>query len=260
MAKNELSSLERDVLDNTAGLNENLTLTVYEKGNIFVYLSRMLEVNFKKKVIIIDEASIETPDAKPLMKGERIEVFFEFKTFRYLFNSEVLEHTRFKINDRGIYALKISLPTVLNDGERREYFRVGLPMKPQVIVKFNIIKREGKRTVMSSVLEHKPEVFEAIMVDISGGGFALKSSEGSKMLERELERGDEITATFKLKTDYEEMEIYSIVRSKHKYKGTEIMLWGCSFISGDTNKQLKKHRNKIMRYVTERQRVLMSLS
>lgn len=31
MAKNKLSSLERDVLDNAAGLNENLTLTIYKK-------------------------------------------------------------------------------------------------------------------------------------------------------------------------------------------------------------------------------------
>lgn len=220
----------------------------------------MLDVNFSKKFIIIDEASIETPNAKPISKGEEFEGFFEFKGFRYLFYSEVLEHTKFKINDRGIYALKISLPTVLKDGERRDYFRVGLPMKHQVIVKFNITKREEKKPIMSSVLEHQPEVFEGIMIDISGGGFAIKAIEGSKMLERELERGDIVNATFKLKKEYEEMVIYSVLRNKHKYQGTEIMIWGFAFISGDKNKQLKKYINKIMRYVTERQRELMSLS
>ncbi len=187
-------------------------------------------------------------------------MFFEFKGFRYLFNSEVIEHTKFKINNRGIYALKITLPSELKDGERREYFRVGLPMKPQVIVKFNITKREDKLPIMSSVLDHQPEVFEGIMIDVSGGGFAIKAVEGSKMLERNLGRGDMINAKFMLKKGYDEMEIYSVLRNKHKYEGTEILIWGFTFITGNKNKLLKKHINKIMRYVTERQRELMSLS
>ena len=260
MAKKKLSSLERDVLDNVAGLNEKLTLTVYERNDSFLYLSRMLEVNFKENYIIIDEASIETPHAKPISRGEEFEVFFEFKGFRYIFLSEVIEHTKFKINDRGLYALKITLPTALKDGERREYFRVGLPMKPQVIVKFNITKREDSKIIMSSVLDHKPEVFEAIMIDISGGGFAVKEKEGNKVLERVLDKGDIINATFKLNKDYDEMEIYSLIRNKHKYQDTDIQIWGTTFIAGDKNKLLKKYRNKIMRYVTGRQRELMSLS
>jgi len=247
-------------LDNAAGLNENLTLTVYEKDTSFLYLSRILDVNFKDKYIIIDEASIETPNAQPISKGEEFEVFFEFKGFRYLFNSEVLEHTKYKINNRGIYALKITLPSELKDGERREYFRVGLPMKPQVIVKFNITKRGDTSPIMSSVLEHQPEVFEGIMVDISGGGFAIKAAEGSKMLERNLGRGDTINAKFTLKKGYDEMEIYSVLRNKHKYQDTEILIWGFTFVTGNKNKLLKKYINKIMRYVTERQRELMSLS
>jgi len=260
MAKVKLNSLEKEVLDNAAGLNENLTLTVYDKHESYLYRSRMLDVNFNKGFVIIDEASIETPDAKPISKGESLEVFFEFKGFRYLFHSTVLEHTRFKINNRGIYALKISLPSTLKDGERREYFRVSLPMKPQVIIKFNIIKRETKKPVPSSVIESQPEVFEAVMFDISGGGFALKDKEGSKILLRELEKGDIINATFKLKIKFDEMELNSVVRSKHKYKNSDVMIWGLQFLAADKNINLKKHRNKIMRYVIERQRELMSLS
>jgi len=260
MGRKKLNSLERDVLDNAAGLNENITLTVYDKGESYFYRSRLLDINIKEDFIIIDEASVETPNAKPISKGQEFEVFFEFKGFRYLFNAEVLEHTKFKINNRGIYALKISLPTELKDGERREYFRVGLPMKPQIITSFNIFKREEKGPIMSTVIEDEPEVFEAVMVDISGGGFSIKAKDDSKILYRELDRGDVINAKFKLKPKYDEMELYSVVRNKHKYQDSEIMIWGLQFISGDKNKNLKKYRNKIMRFVIERQRELMSLS
>ncbi len=259
MARTALESLERDVLDMAAGQNENLTLTVTNRNESYVYVSRMLEVHFKKKFIIIDEASIDSENTKPLSKGEKFEVFFQFKGFRYLFDSIVLEHIKYNFNNRPIYALKIQLPTHLRDGERREYFRVGLSMKPPVHVKFNIFKKGEDTPIMSAVVAKQPEIYDGIITDISGGGFAIKAKEGSTLLDKSLEQGDIINAQFLLKQEYQVMEIYSEVRSKHKYKGTEITIWGLMFLPEPKNRHLKNYRNKILRFVTERQRQLMAM-
>ena len=250
-----MNDLEKKILQDCCDLNENLSINVYENENIFIYRSRFLNIDFKNRFLIIDEPSPETPGAKPLSKGQDIEIFFEYKTFRYLMFSRILDHTMFKIQNRGFYALKVFLPDELKDGERREYFRIQTPMKPPVKVKFNIYKKGKDKAVMSSVLENVPQEFEAEMFDISGGGFSIHG----KNLDRQipLEKGDIIYATFKLKPDMEEMSFWSEVRNKRKLKGTEIIVFGFQFLKSNKNKFLKNHRNKIMRYVIERQRELM---
>ncbi len=250
-----MNDLEQKILKDCCDLNENLSINVYENENIFVYRSRFLSVDFKNKFLIIDEPSPETSGAKPLSKGQDIELFFEYKTFRYLMFSRILDHTMFKIRNRGFYALKVFLANELKDGERREYFRIQTPMKPPVKVRFFIYKKGEDKPVMSSIMENVPREYEADMYDISGGGFSIHG----KTLDRQipLEKGDIILAKFRLKPDMDEMELWSEVRNKRKLKGTEIVVFGFHFLKSDKNKFLKNHRNKIMRYVIERQRELM---
>jgi c-di-GMP-binding flagellar brake protein YcgR len=94
------------------------------------------------------------------------------------------------------------------------------------------------------------------MVDISGGGFSMRTKPGDKPFL--LDKGDIINARFRLKADYDEMEIWSEVRNKRKYKGTEIMVWGLQFIEGEKNMHMRFFRNKIMRFVVERQREMLA--
>jgi c-di-GMP-binding flagellar brake protein YcgR len=235
-----LTEIETRVLMTCCDLNDKLILNIFENDQIFVYKSRFLAVDFKKGFIIIDEPSPEVPDAKPLSEGQHFEIFFEYKIFRYIFNSKVLEHIEYKLHQNAFNALKILLPQQLMDGDKRDYFRVEIAMKQPIKVKFNILDQE----------------FKGEMVDISGGGFAMKVKMGDKPFP--LEKGDIINARFKLRPDNEMWEIWSEVRNKSKYKNTRTLKWGMQFLGKERNKNLYYYRNKILRYVTERQREILS--
>lgn len=235
-----LTEIETRVLKTCCDLNDKLILNILENDRVFVYKSRFLAVDFEKGFIIIDEPSPEVTDAIPLSEGQHFEIFFEYKIFRYIFNSKLLEHTEYKLHRHAFNALKILLPQQLMDGDKRDYFRVEIAMKQPIEVKFNILDRE----------------FKGEMVDISGGGFAMKVKMGNKSFP--LEQGDIINARFKLKPDGELWEIWSEVRNKNKYKNTRTIKWGMQFLGKERNQNLNYYRNKILRYVTERQREILS--
>jgi c-di-GMP-binding flagellar brake protein YcgR len=142
------------------------------------------------------------------------------------------------------------------DGDKRDYFRVETGMNPPIEVKFNIFAKGLETPRMSTLVENTPEEFKGEMVDISGGGFTMKVKMGDKPFS--MEKGDIINARFRLKPDEELWEIWAEVRNKRKYKDTRIVKWGMQFLGKERNKNLNYYRNKILRYVTERQREILS--
>ncbi len=251
-----LSENEVTAISTSCDLNQNLYLNVHENESLFVYRSRFLFANFNNGYIVIDLPTAETANGKPLSKGQSFEVFFEYKTFRFLFRSIVLEHTKFKLNERGFYALKIQLPNELQDGDKRDYFRVPSGMRPPVLVKFYTFPKGATQPMMSSLVTNSQQEFRAEMMDVSGGGFSIRAKPGDKSLE--LEKGDIIKARFKFRAGYEELEVWAEVRNKRKYKDTDIMIWGLLFMGKEKNININHIRNKILRFVTERQREILS--
>ena len=251
-----LTEIETRVLKTCCDLNDTLILNFVDNDRLLVYKSRFLAVDFKREFIIIDQPSPETPDARPLSNGQSFEIFFEYKRFRYIFNSKVLEHTKYKLHQQAFYALKILLPRQLMDGDKRDYFRVETGIKPPIAVKFNILANGLETPGMSTPVKITPQEFKGEMVDISGQGFAMKVKMGDKS--SSLEKGDIINARFKLKPGDELWEIWSEVRNKSKYKNTRTLKWGMQFLGKERNKNLYYYRNKILRYVTERQREILS--
>lgn len=246
------------LLKDLCELNENLTLSTTEANQIFIYKSRFLHIDVKNNLMVIDEPSPETPNAKPLSKGQSFRVFFVYRNRRLLFSSKVLEHSMFKIKERGFYALKILAPVKLEDGERREFFRVETPSAPAVLARFNIFKYDfDKGTVhIPDSIGVDTEEFEAQIINISGGGIGLKGLKNQKPLD--LNKGDIVNARFKLRADIEEMEVWSEVRYRRSIQDAKVTLWGIQFMDdGQRNPNLKLQRNKIMRYVIERQREMM---
>ncbi len=253
-----LDQLERKILKDCCDLNENLTLIITPKDKTekkVSYRSRFLAMDSKKQFLILDEPSPEQKDTKPLSRGERFEGFFAFKQFRYCFDSVVLGHTKFKLHSSEVIGFVVRLPKDLKDGDKREYFRVPCSMRPPVSVNFQIYKKDSDVPVSSVILEGKPEEFIGDMIDISGGGFSMRAKLGSGELP--LEAGDIIKATFRLKQGGEDMEIWCIARNRRKYKATEIIIWGFQFMLDGRNKNINFCRNKIMHFVTERQREMM---
>jgi c-di-GMP-binding flagellar brake protein YcgR len=251
-----LTEIETRVLKTCCDLNDKLILNIVENDRPFVYKSRFLAVDFNKGFIIIDQPSPETPDARALSEGQYFEIFFEYKIFRYIFNSKVLEHIEYRLHERGFNALKILLPQQLMDGDKRDDFRVETGMKPPIEVRFNIFAKKLETPGMSTPMEITSQEFKGEMVDISGGGFAMKVKMGDKPFP--LEKGDIINARFKLKPDDELLEIWCEVQNKREYKDTRMVKWGMKFLGKEQNRNLYYYQNKILRYVTERQREILS--
>jgi c-di-GMP-binding flagellar brake protein YcgR len=247
----KLNEIEIDVLRTVSELNENITILIPDKNPPVVYHSRFLGVDFAGSTVVIDEASPESSNALPLSKGEDLNVFFQFKGFRYIFFSRVLEHTIFSLNNRGVYALKISLPDSLRDGERREYFRVETPKSPLVTVRFLLHKAGADYPVMVAGTENVPQDFSGKMVDISGGGFCLAVDEKLDVV-----RGDYLHAFFQLKGVAEEIEVWTEVRYRKKYVEKESLL-GLMYLPEFKNYRFKGLKNRIMKFIIERQRELL---
>jgi c-di-GMP-binding flagellar brake protein YcgR len=248
--------ITNEILKDCCDYNQNLTLSVKEKESVISYRSRFLYFDGKNQQLIIDEASAETPNALPLSRGQKITVFFKHKKYHYLFDSRIIDHTVFKIREAEIHALSIVLPKQLNDGERRDYFRVQTPEKPYIKVEFSLYPGGGSQPVMSNYLNTQAEIYAAEMLDISGGGCSMREMDGSKNIGAQI--GDHVLAKFKLRPDIEEMQIWSEVRSKRKYGTTQFMVFGLQFINDlHKNAKMNHYRNKIMRYVIERQREIL---
>ncbi len=248
----KLSQSETKVLKMCCDSNEILTLKTKEKDRTLFYKSRFLSVDFTKDVIIIDEPSPETQDARPISKNQELEIFFELQQKRYLFDSQLLDHTQFTLNESTSHAFKISLPEVLRSGDMREYFRVETGIKHAITVKFNIYKADSQTPVMSSLIKGKAEDYEGEMLDISGGGFSLREKPDN--ISFPLEKGDKINARFMLREEDGEIEIWSMISNVRKFKDTHTKIFGLHFLGKEKNANIGALRTKIFRYVMDRQR------
>lgn len=251
-----MHDLERLVLQNCSDQNENLTLFSLVPDRQDVYKSRFLEFNPDQKYLILDEPSPENKNAALIMKNQALECFFEYKTFRYLFQTQVLDHVDFLMNQQRIHAVKISLPDKLSDGERREYFRVEVSPKVPITVRFLIYKNGLNKVVESSMLKGQPNWFEGQIQDISGGGLCLYSKDKAFVLD--LEKGDRLELHFRLKSGAEEIKLWGEVRNVRHIENINVHAWGIRFYENSQNPSLKKYRSQILRYVVDRQREILS--
>ncbi len=251
-----MNDVEKTVLKNCAELNENVTIFSSVDDRVDVYKSRFLELSLSHKNLIIDEPSPENRDAALIMKNQKLECFFEYKSFRYLFDTRVLDHVDYLLNEQRIHALKISLPDMLSDGERREYFRVEVSPRQPVSARFLLFKRAAAAPEMSAILKGEPYWFDGLVHDVSGAGLCLYSKD--KATDLALEKGDRLELFFCLKPGGEEMHLWAEVRNVRRIENLGVHAWGVRFLETKLNPNLKKSRNLLMRYVVERQREIIS--
>ncbi len=240
-------------------IDENASITVYlledKKEEKDEYKSRFLGYSKKEKVIFIDEVTGEGKSYKPLSKNEKIKVFFQYEDFRFLFSSQVVDKTFYAINERlKVPAYKIKFPEYLEDGDRRQFFRVPAPMDKPIRVKFLLYPQGAENPVVDPEdPEGLPKEFKATAIDISAGGIAIKP-DGKETLEI----GDLLEMEFKLfPEDKEEIKLKGIIRNRRRYYETEYNVYGIEFIQ-ERSLAYRRAINKIMRYVFERQREMLA--
>ncbi len=236
--------------------NENITISLTGTKKQMTYTSRFFDLDRSDRSIIIDLPTGVGETFEPLVKGDEINVYFQYSGFRFYFHSKVLGKVKYRLNESTkVPAYKIKLPTKLLDGERRNYFRVPTPHDKAVIVKFIVYPKGGEQVIIDEDHpESIPKVFEGTILDISAGGVAIKVDENME----EIKVGDKIDMRFRLrKEDFDELEISGVIRNERTYYNTESKIFGVEFLP-ERSVEFKRAINKISRYVIERQRELLT--
>jgi c-di-GMP-binding flagellar brake protein YcgR len=237
-------------------IEENENITVHfevEDNKTLVYRSRFFEVSEEDKYIIIDFPSGESESAKPLVPNDPVFVHFKFAGFRFLFYSKIIEKINYQLNpEKSTRAFKIRLPSKLLDGNRRKYFRVTVPMDQPISLFYRKLSSRDKESPETKQTAVKSKSFEALMIDISEGGIAIKS-EGRPAISK----GDKLSMWFKLAGETNEIKMEAVVRSTRQYGEKEVHLWGVEFVpKKDIN--YKRALRRINKYVMSTQRRLLA--
>ena len=245
-----------DVLYLLKAIEENENISVHfeaEEDKVFVYRSRFFEVNEEEQYIIIDFPSAEAETAKPLVPNDPIFVHFKFAGFRFLFYSRIIEQMDYQLNpEMNTRAFKIRMPSQLLDGNRRKYFRVTVPMDQPISLFYRKLGSRDKELPETANTVLRATSFEALMIDISEGGIAIKS-EGRPAISK----GDKLAMWFKLEGDTTDIKMEAIVRSTRQYGEKEVHLWGVEFVpKKDIN--YKRALRRINKYVMSTQRKFLS--
>lgn len=240
-------------------IEENINLMVHfetEMGDKLTYRSRFFEVNHEENSVIIDFPTGDHETFKPLVPHDNISILFKFSGFRFLFDSEILEKIEYQLNpETRVTAFKVRLPEKLLDGNRRDFFRVTVPMdKPIKLYYFVIDPTKRKRVPVSPDKElDKSRFLEALMIDLSEGGLAIKSED-----QIELKQGTKLVVWFKLEEkDREFIRVEGVVRNARKYGEKEIPLWGLEFVA-TRDIHFKRALNRINKFVMTTQREFLA--
>lgn len=164
-------------------VNDNADISVqFEMKNKepLIYNSRFFEINRHENYITIDCPVRENGadmNVVPLKPKDKITVLFKFSGFRFLFYSEVMEKTTYPLDPKHIRpALKIQVPAKLQDDNRRNYYRVSVPPNEAIELNYSLLGKGDNAVVSTEPLNplRKSRSFQALMLDISEGGIAVK--------------------------------------------------------------------------------------
>lgn len=249
------AEIDIDFLFRAVESNEPIALQyATESDRQLDYHSRFFRVNRKKKYIIIDKPTGEKDTYQQLAPGDIVTVFFRSAGFRFLFKTKILKKGTFKLHGKHVTpVLMIYLPDEIDDGERRNFFRVPMPRTPQMTVKFISYFEQGQNLEQQQDKEMLGDypMSEGIILDLSGGGIAIKCSQDSTLMV-----GDIINMKFQLPSlAGSDIEISGVINNSRKIED-ELVIRGIEFIpnSGDAYKNALKN---ISSYVMRRQREMI---
>lgn len=241
-------ALKIDFIYLLKAIEENANISVHyivDEQEVHHYLSRFFETDREERTVTIDFPTGDGESTKPLVPKDNISVLFKFAGFRFLFHSEVLEKLEYRLNEeKDTKAFKIRLPEEILDGNRRKFFRVLVPSDQPIVLHYRKVGAGGAKTGVSL----KSRSFEALMLDISEGGIALRSEKAPN-----ISKGDRLQFQFRLEGAKTEIKMEGVVRSTRKYGGDDVHLWGIEYVpKKDIN--YKRALNRINKYIMATQR------
>jgi c-di-GMP-binding flagellar brake protein YcgR len=229
--------------------NENIFIYRKEKDKTQRHISRFFQLQSKEQAIIIDYPYVDGYSHKRLVKDDPISVIFHSAGFRFHFDSYVKEKIELSTESRvSIPALKIAYPQEILDGNRRSLFRAAVYLDKSIKVKYEILS--GSKYIHAAV-DRKDDGrggIEALMVDISEGGVAVKVKRKIN-----IEISDKLKLLFRLEEGEKEIEVEGVVRNIREYPGSDIQVWGIEFTPGKTT-EYKRSLQRIACYIMSRDR------
>lgn len=228
--------------------NENIYIYHKEGKRTLRYFSRFFQLDSKEQTITIDYPYVDGYTHKYLEAGDPISVVFHAAGFRFHFDTKVKEKINFPTGTGiNIRALKIEHPGEILDGNRRSLFRAAIYLDKSIKVKYGILGKENIDEPGAQVIDYGQGGIEALMVDISENGTAIKVNRKINIAV-----GNRLKLVFSLEEqDKNQIEIEGVVRNIRDYPGTRIQVWGIEFIQDKTS-QYKKALREIACYVMSR--------
>ena len=209
---------------------EILDLHFKKKSKIFIYASRFLKLFPDKTSIIVQSPSIRGVYYQVLEKNDPIAVTFQTRGFRFHFRSRILETLEFAPpHEEVVPALRISWPKIINESNRRLFYRIGVRLDESIAVRYSRFDYQRNHDSDGARLPKKYEGIEAIMTDISEKGMAIQIKP-----EEMFEVGSKLKLSFCFKDDNTEVEIKGIVRNIRKSEDLRTHYLGIQFLKQES--------------------------
>ncbi len=232
-------------------LNAPADIRVFKGRIVYTYKSRLYEIreDAGKRSVAID---VPTQDGHfvTLPRGCEMEVHFAAKSERFLFEAKLLGKSTFNLADRRkVRVLLISYPRVLENSQRRAYFRVSSPSSQPILVRVVTFKhkKRGKWTY-----EERLEALRTHLVNIGGGGIAVRVAKGGS---KDIDVGTRLKLAFKLRPDEDEIKLTGMVRNqRNDFVDRTMRVLGVQFVDLEESPEGIRNIDRILKYAAEIQR------
>ena len=178
----------------------------------------------------------------PVRTGEEVEVYFRLGDLRYQFLSTVIDRTEILSDGLALPALILKRPQRLHRRQRRQFFRVSTPLGQRLMAQLWRDPGAGHgRPVALGRFE---------ILDLSAGGLRLLSA---KPENAPFSESLSLIIALPLQENEEPLKINALVKHLSRIQNGPLHV-GVEFISLDETPAGRSIRNRLQRFVSERER------
>jgi len=244
-------SIVYEQLNQACSLNAPADIRIFKGRIAHTYKSRLYEIDerTRERCVVID---IPTEEGRfvALPRGTEIEVHFATGSERFLFEASVQGKSTFSLaNGSKVRVLLISYPQVLENSQRRAYYRVSPPSSRPILVRMTTFKykKDGKWTY-----DERLEALRVQLVDISAGGIAVRVPKGQS---RDISTDTRLKLAFKLAPEEDEIKLVGMVKhSRDDFVDRTMRIMGIQFVDVEDSPEGIRYIDRIFAYVADIQR------
>jgi c-di-GMP-binding flagellar brake protein YcgR len=209
------------------------------------------------KYLMIDYPVTDGP-AIALKPKMDITLSFTIEQGQFTFESAIIRKSTITLkNRRETAVLEIEYPNALKHSQRRDHFRVPIPIKQPIEVKGETFAEtdESDSRKLSMADTQKTGRFKGKMMNISVGGILISLK---NVADIPLDADTVVLIKFSLAEDETPLELKGIVRRIGEENANAEQRVGIEFIDTEESFESRLAINRLYKYVAERQRQILS--